>query len=624
MKKLLILTILSSLLLTSCSEEKKEITKKYYKTQTVQTGSVLVSDNFVWYTDSFHTIALAPKVGGKIVSINKNVWDKVKIWEIVATLDSTEAKTWYSSSLDIISSLESLKKSTSEMFESQIQVMQEKISQANTAIEMADISIDWANSWIKDTQNTIESGLKTIDTQIENLETQIENTTNSLNNKENDIYNNSKNAISNANIFASNLVDFLDNLFWVTDWNKYKNDAFEIYLWAKNSSLTNQMDNDILSLINKLKQAKSLPTDSKDDLKWTLEFYNWLFWNDIRNILKNTYTILENSVESESFSISTISSYKSQITSFQNQNEQIILSVSGNYFLWIKWSLDSINSFQKEKKTTLDMLEKQLQTLKQSKVQASSAGSWQMTDMNTKTQIAKKQKEIAIKSLNEALAWLEALKKQKQASLSEIDAQIAQVKSGKNESGVMIENGKVISLTDWIITKKLQEVWNIINAWMPILMVSNNENIKIEVWVPDEILEKLTIWQEVKVEVSWVSKIISGTISNIFPSKDNITKKTTIEIKINNPEVKIWSYSKVYFDIPKDENENNIIIPNSAIISKYMIPQVFVLENWVSKLRNIEIQKQNDNFSQVTWLKVWEIIITDGKENIFDGEIFTK
>lgn len=624
MKKLLILIILSPLLLASCSEEKKEITKKYYKTQTVQTGSVLVSDNFVWYTDSFHTISLAPKVGGKIVSINKNVWDKVKVWEIVATLDSTEAKTWYSSSLDIISSLESLKKSTSEMFENQIQVMQEKISQANTAIEMADISIDWANSWAKDTQTTIESSLKTIDTQIENLETQIENTTNTLNNKENDIYNNSKNAISNANIFASNLIDFLDNLFWVTDWNKYKNDAFEIYLWAKNSSLTNQIDDDILSLINKLKQAKSLPTDSKDDLKWTLEFYNWLFWNDIRNILKNTYTILENSVESESFPISTISNYKSQTTSFQNQNEQIILSVSGNYFLWIKWSLDSINSFQKEKKTTLDMLEKQLQTLKQSKVQASSAGSWQMTDMNTKTQIAKKQKEIAIKSLNEALAWLEALKKQKQASLSEIDAQIAQVKSGKNESGVMIENGKVISLTDWVITKKLSEVWNIINAWMPILMVSNDENIKIEVWVSDEIIEKLNIWQEVKVEVSWVSKIISGTISNIFPSKDTITKKTTIEIKINNPEVKIWSYSKVYFDIPKDENENNIIIPNSAIISKYMIPQVFVLENSIAKLRNIEIQKQNDNFSQVTWLNVWEIIITDGKENIYDGEILKK
>jgi hypothetical protein len=31
-----------------------------------------------------------------------------------------------------------------------------------------------------------------------------------------------------------------------------------------------------------------------------------------------------------------------------------------------------------------------------------------------------------------------------------------------------------------------------------------------------------------------------------------------------------------------------------------MIPQVFVLENSIAKLRNIEIQKQNDNFSQVT------------------------
>jgi hypothetical protein len=69
------------------------------------------------------------------------------------------------------------------------------------------------------------------------------------------------------------------------------------------------------------------------------------------------------------------------------------------------------------------------------------------------------------------------------------------------------------------------------------------------------------------------------------------------------------------------KNDDSIIIPNSAILSKYMIPQVFVLENWVAKLRDIQIIKQNDNFSQVIWVNVWEVIITEGKENIYDGEI---
>lgn len=63
------------------------------------------SDNYIWYTDSFNNVELSSKVWWKIISITKDVWDKVKIWETVATFDGTEAKTWYSSSQDIISSL---------------------------------------------------------------------------------------------------------------------------------------------------------------------------------------------------------------------------------------------------------------------------------------------------------------------------------------------------------------------------------------------------------------------------------------------------------------------------------------------------------------------------------------
>ena len=55
-----------------------------------------------------------------------------------------------------------------------------------------------------------------------------------------------------------------------------------------------------------------------------------------------------------------------------------------------------------------------------------------------------------------------------------------------------------------------------------------------------------------------------------------------------------------------------------------MIPQVYILENGKTKLTPIEIVKQNDNFSQITWVNVWDIIVTDGKENITDGEILTK
>ncbi|MGE4444427.1 MAG: efflux RND transporter periplasmic adaptor subunit [Candidatus Altimarinota bacterium] len=637
MKNILLPIIFSSFFIISCSNENIETPEKYYQTAQVQSGNIMNNESYIGYTDSVHSIELAPKIGGKIISITKNVGDFVQSGEIIATLDGTEAKTGYTSSNEIIKNLEILKNSTSQMFDSQILVMEEKIKQAQIGIEIAVIGSKGNEIGVNDTKNINQNQLKTIDSQIQTAQTnienallQLENTNNLLIQKENEIYSNSKSSITNANILASNIIDFLDSIFGVTQANKYKNENFEIYLGARNSTGKNQFKQELENFILTFGEIKKLSGEEKETIKERLEKYNSFFGNDIRQLLKNAYIVLENTVENPYLSQNIIQEYKSKISELQSQNEAVILSVSGNYFLGIKGSLDAIKNFEKEKKSSLDLLEKQVElakkqkeTLENSKIQISSTGNAQITDVNTKNEIAKKQLNISENTLQEAKAGLESLKKQKQASLAEIDTQIGQVKSGKNNAEVMIENGKVTSLIDGIVTKKLAEVGNIISAGTPILIISNDTNIKINVGVPDNILQSIHIGDEVKVEIDGISNLISGNISNIFPSKDTITKKTTIEVKLpQNKNIKIGSYSKVFFNITQ-ENKHSIIIPNNAIISKYMLPQVFILENGVAKLTHIKIIQQNDSFSEIEGLSIGQIIITDGKENIFDGEKLT-
>lgn len=635
MKKILFSSIIFSFILFSCSNEALQTSQKYYQTAKTQTGNIIENQSYIWYTDSFHSIALAPKTWGKIISLTKNVWDYVKVWEVIATLDSQEAKTWYTSSNDIIKNLENLKTATSQMFDSQISVMEEKIKQAKTNIEIANIGAKWNESWVLETKDitknqlaTIESQIQTAQTSIETALLQLENTKNSLSQKENDIYSNSNTALTSANILASNIIDFLDNIFWVTQANKYKNENFEIYLWARDSKGKNDFKQEFENFILGFWEIKKLSWEDKEKIEERLEKYNSFFWNNTRQLLKNAYSVLENTVENTYLSQNIIQEYKSKISELQSQNEAVILSVSGNYFLWLKWSLDSIKTFDTEKKSTIDMLEKQLElakkqkeTLENSKNQISSAGNAQITDITTKNEVAKKQKELSQNAFQEALAWLESLKKQKQASLAEIDTQIWQVQSGKNEAWVMIENGKVTSLIDGIVTKKLVEIGSVIWAGAPIIMISNDKNIKIEIALRDDLINTIHIWDEIQAEIEWVSELVSGNISNIFPSKDTLTKKTTVEIKIENPKIKIGSYTKVYLNTNTKSQTTAILIPNQAIISKYMLPQVFVLENGKAKLTHIKIIKQNDNFSQIEWLSIWQIVITDGKENISDNEV---
>lgn len=635
MKKIILLVILTSLTLSSCSKDEKTQEQKYYKTAFVSTWSIDEKNSFVWYTDSFNNLSLSAKVWWKIVSISKNVWDRVSAWEIIANLDSTEAKTWYSSSEEIISSLNALKSSTSEMYDSQIQVMQEKIKSAEKWVEIAKIQVTWSEAWTQDTKNINNSQINTIDAQIMQAQTwletaklQLENGKNTLNQKETDIYNNSKNAISNANIFANNLTDFLDNIYWVTDSNKYKNDGFEMNISAKNSTLKNQIETDFKAYLNNFEWLKNLSLNTNEDIKIALDKYNNFFSNDTRNILKLAYKTMENSISWNNFTDENISSYKTQISTFQTQNEWIILSVSGNYFLWLKWSIDNISSLEKEKKSTLDMLEKQvelaekqIETLNQTKNQIFSAWAGLVTDISTKTQTSKKQLELSQNSLEEAKVWLKALEKQKESSLQEIETQISQVKSWKADASVMIQNWKVVSLIDWVVTKKLAEVWQVVWAGTPILIVSSDDKIKIEIQVTDEVLSKVNIWNKVQVEIEWISEMKIWELTKILPIRDEVTKKWSVEITLQNKwDVKIWSYVKIHFDIWENK-ENWKIIPNTAILWNMLVPWVYVLEKWKVVFKNITIIKQSDNFSEIEWLNIWDKIITDGKENIYDWEV---
>jgi len=89
-----------------------------------------------------------------------------------------------------------------------------------------------------------------------------------------------------------------------------------------------------------------------------------------------------------------------------------------------------------------------------------------------------------------------------------------------------------------------------------------------------------------------VSELKNGILTKILPTRDMITKKTLVEITLDNAknDIKIGSFSKVYFDTKKDD-DTSIIIPNSAIISKFMIPGVYVIKDNKAIFKNIEILK---------------------------------
>ncbi len=613
MKKIYMLIFLLGLwFLSSCWVDKKTENTIYYSTWTVFSGTIDTNNSYVWYIKWDKMVNLATKVGGKVTNIYVKEWDKVNKWQLLLKLDWSEAKVWYSSAWNIINTLISMKNDTRLMFDEQIKSMEAKVEQVK-------LWKKWLATWLSDTKKITDAQLNTAKTWVETANANLEHTKSVLETKKTHIYDNMKDAIVWSVILDTNIVKFVDELLWVTEENKHKNDSFETYLAAKNTWLYNESK-------QKFRVVNLVYLDYKkyydENIDWKNPSNDVIFialkkWEktaeEIKSLLSITYDVLDASIDNVYFPATTINSYKNQISTFWSNVEASLLTVSWDYVLWLKWSRQNLADFNNTYNMQIDLLEKQVKLAEDTLIQYTEMSKWQVNEVQTKSNVSDKQ-------LDEILAWLESLKKQKQSKLSEIDAKIDEARWQLDSAWVMINSWKIFSPITWIITKKMVEVWLVVWWWMSLLTVSNTDKLVIDVNISEEVAKWLKLNDWVLLNIDWTSKQVHWYISNINLSKDIITKKVWIEITISeNNGISIWSFTRVVFNNNSLKKEK--LITNDAIISHFMIPWVYVLNDWIIKFKNIEILKQNDNYSVVNWLDIWDVIIVKWKENLYDGQV---
>lgn len=611
---LTLIWLLLLLWLSSCSEELNVVEKKYYSTWSVFTGSINITNSFVWYIKWDQMVELSSKIWWRISNIYVKEGDFVNKGDLLAKLDSLEAKVWYWSAENIVTSLYELKKSIWIMYDEQINTMNEKVKQAI-------LSKEGSNNAIKDVTAITIAQLETAKIWVESAQINLFQTKLILETKWINIYDNSKSAIVNAVILDTNIIKFIDELLWITTENKDKNDKIEDYLSAKNISYLQEAKVKFIDA-NKIyleyKSFYDINIDWKKPSKETILIWleKWeILAEKLKSLLDSTYNVLNNSIENISLSSESIANYKKTVSDFWKNIEWSLLTVSWNYLLWLKWSRQWLNNFDKESNLQIDLLEKQLLLAQNQYIQYKTINDWDLRKIST-------QSKVAISWLNEIKSGLEALKKEKKTKLKEIDIKIKEAIWEKNIAGVMINNWNIYSPITWVITSKLAEEGQVIWWASTILIIADEDNLKLNIILSEIQSKNIQLSDKVSLEIEWIDKQVIWKITNIFPSKDLITKKLTIEISLANPNklIKIWSYTKVSFINSSFTSSHWVLIPNSAIISKFMIPGVYSLKDWIVEFKNIEILKQNDNFSEITWLKIWETIILEWKENIWDWE----
>ncbi|MCX6169264.1 MAG: efflux RND transporter periplasmic adaptor subunit [Ignavibacteriales bacterium] len=111
-----------------------------------------------------------------------------------------------------------------------------------------------------------------------------------------------------------------------------------------------------------------------------------------------------------------------------------------------------------------------------------------------------------------------------------------------------------------------------------------------------------------------------GRVESIS-SKGDEAHTYPVEITINNESahpLKAGMFARVEFTSLK--NRETIVIPRDALVGSVKVPQVFVVENGIVKLRNLTVGNESGIFVQVLQgLMEGETIVVNGQNNLVDN-----
>nr|MDD3720665.1 HlyD family efflux transporter periplasmic adaptor subunit [Candidatus Gracilibacteria bacterium] len=317
---------------------------------TVELGSIKNSIEVSGVAELVDEQSLSFNKAGTVTMVNFKAGDTIKKGDIIAELDSADA---YNSIDDAKLNLENAKLNLTQLYDGPDK---SQILQSENSVTTAQNSLNTATKELENLkisqQNSLDSMLKNIETSKKDLETsktnlelsknELETTKKQQENSLNNTITTKSTTIQNLeDSFKTNLVDIekiieeADYIMGVTDENKDKNNAFEDYLSAKNTSYKTSAESSLLesiSMYTNLKKSLANYDYSGDKalIKNLLNQY-LATYNKLYETTDYVYKAADNSIVSVgSLTQTQIDSMKSNMSSYRSSSLSKINSINNS------------------------------------------------------------------------------------------------------------------------------------------------------------------------------------------------------------------------------------------------------------------------------------------------------
>lgn len=518
-------------------------------TQTVTTSKIEIGDiqasiEVVWEANLVDEQSIRFNKVGKVTKVYFKEGDKVKRWDVIAELDSKDAE---SSIKESELNLENAKLSLRQLYEwpDESQILQSKntilTAENNLTIsqkELENLKRNNLNS-LSDTEKNIEFAEKELSILIswyEITKSELETLKKEqLSNLNSSVANKGTTIIDIEDGFRSSIAQIweiileADYILGISDENEEKNDSFEMFLWAKKSSIKTTAEFSLWATIDSYEaiEKKYAIYDNSWERQKLLSLLTGFLsvYNQLYTSIDSLYETLENSIPSEgSLSQTDIDAKKNKMSSYRTMilSKISILNKSIN-------TLNTLTDIELLSEGNNNTLKKKEETLKSAEVdiekKKTNIGTLKNSLLTTKTnysiQEESKEKDIESKentleiariSLEEVLEWPtpeNILKAQNTIRQSEIRLE---------SSEESLEDYQLIAPFDGVIRKIDYKVWdNLTSDAEKYVYIENPNLLEINVMLDQIDITKVKLWQD------------AITVFDAYPKQKVASKITVID-----------------------------------------------------------------------------------------------
>lgn len=179
--------------------------------------------------------------------------------------------------------------------------------------------------------------------------------------------------------------------------------------------------------------------------------------------------------------------------------------------------------------------------------------------------------------------------RQSQAMMNQTQSQIKQAQAQMDQVSANLNYGTIAAPFDGIVTRKHTEVGAMAGAGQPLLTVESSDRLRFSTQVPESLIRYIRQGQGVTVHLDAVNRDLSGTVSQIIPSADPVTRNFTVKVRLNEARLNrtdavipgMFGRLKLAAQqsIPTHGSRIALLIPRSAMVQQFGITGVYKIKN---------------------------------------------